>query len=261
MSLRALIVDDEQHARENLRLLLDEFCPEVQLLGAAASVVEAKAMIEEHHPQLLFLDIRMPAGTEGFELLAELHHKSFQVVFVTAFKDYAVQGFKANGILFLLKPLHIGDLRDVIEKVISREQILRNSPESREVYIQSLSNLTNHYLKNQPSRFLTLVNETEFKLLSVDHVRYLESSGNSTVIHCQDDIEHQDSRNLRQFEEMLDSNLFFRISRKHLVHLAEVKQLNERNPEGGVILKNGRYLAVIATRIPELQQAIKKFSS
>ena len=102
MKLRALIVDDEEFARRNLTMMLEEYCPDIEVIGDASSKEQAKAIIESSEPDVVFLDIRMPSGAEGFELLEEVEKKNFLVVFVTAFKDYAIRAFNASAVYYLL---------------------------------------------------------------------------------------------------------------------------------------------------------------
>jgi len=111
MPLRSIIVDDEEFARENLKILIEENCPEIQVVDMAASVKEAQALVQKVSPQVIFLDIRMPSGAEGFELLESLPAKKFQVVFVTAYKEYAIKAFNANAVHYLLKPIDIDELK------------------------------------------------------------------------------------------------------------------------------------------------------
>src|SRR4029079_17135664 len=96
ITIRALIVDDEELARENLRLMLAQECPQVEVVGTADGVESAQQLIAVLDPDLLLLDIRMPSGAEGLDLLEDLPELRALVVFVTAFKDYAVQAFHAN---------------------------------------------------------------------------------------------------------------------------------------------------------------------
>ena len=100
MSLRALIVDDEPDARENLRIMLEDNCPEVQVVAQAGSAEQARALIAEHQPQALFLDIKMP-GEDGFSLLRSIAHLEIPVVFTTAYDEYALQAFKENALDYL----------------------------------------------------------------------------------------------------------------------------------------------------------------
>src|SRR5262245_52177358 len=118
--MRALLVDDEELARENLRLMLEDECPEVEIAGTADGVNAARKAIIELDPDLVFLDIRMPSGTEGIDLLESLPDARFMVVFVTAFKDFAVQAFHANAVDYVLKPIDPDDLRSAVTKARKR---------------------------------------------------------------------------------------------------------------------------------------------
>src|ERR1044072_2996749 len=127
MKLRTLIVDDEAPARENLRLLLEEHCPEIEVVGLAHSVESAQKLIKELSPQVVFLDIRMPSGTEGFDSLDSLPEKNFQMVFVTAYKDYAIRAFHANAIHYILKPIDIDDLKTAVKKLVANQELFRSN--------------------------------------------------------------------------------------------------------------------------------------
>jgi two-component system, LytTR family, response regulator len=106
-AIRTIVVDDELLARKNLILFLQEFCEGIDIIGDADSLQTAYDLIIKEQPDLVFLDIRMPSGAEGFDLLQKFENPNFKVVFVTAFKDYAIQAFKANAIDYILKPVEI----------------------------------------------------------------------------------------------------------------------------------------------------------
>ncbi len=106
MALRVLIVDDEADARENLQLMLEEHCPEVQVVGQAGSAAEAREKITALQPNALFLDIKMP-GEDGFALLASIAELDLPVVFVTAYDEYALKAFQQNALDYLEKPVNV----------------------------------------------------------------------------------------------------------------------------------------------------------
>ena len=97
MSLKALIVDDEFHARSNLEMLLENYCEDVEIVGSAASPDEARAILSKNEIDVIFLDIKMP-GEDGFEFLKSVENKNFGVVFITAYNEYALDAFKADAI-------------------------------------------------------------------------------------------------------------------------------------------------------------------
>src|SRR5690554_7699015 len=103
MELRAIIVDDEDLARKNLAIMLENYCPEIDVIGEAGDIDEAESIIKSAQPDVVFLDIRMPSGSEGFDLLERLENRNFLVVFVTAFKDYAIRAFQTNAVHYILR--------------------------------------------------------------------------------------------------------------------------------------------------------------
>mgnify|MGYP002712485448 CR=1 FL=1 len=117
MKLKALVVDDEFNARSNLKLLLDEFCPEIDVLDTAESAEDARAKIEKHNPEVLFLDIAMP-NEDGFALLKSIPERNFSVVFTTAYNEFALKAFKANAIDYIEKPISIEDLQNATKKLL-----------------------------------------------------------------------------------------------------------------------------------------------
>lgn len=120
-SIKALLVDDEPGARDNLNALLMQFCPDVKVIGEAANVDEAVTKIRNHSPHVVFLDIEMP-GKSGFELIHAFETVDFYIVFVTAYDRYALKAFEVSAMDYLLKPVSIDRLKEAVRKVGSREQ-------------------------------------------------------------------------------------------------------------------------------------------
>ncbi len=119
MQIKSIIVDDEKHGRENLSGILRQYCPEVDILGEADSVERAVALINEFHPDLVFLDIEMPKA-DGFQLLGQLQDFQFEVIFVTAYDNYAIKAIRFSAADYILKPININDLQAAVEKVSER---------------------------------------------------------------------------------------------------------------------------------------------
>ena len=138
MKLRALIVDDEIHARENLKYLLQNYCPEIEVVGAAGNQKSALESVTALNPQVIFLDICMPSGTEGFDFLDAIPDKKFQVVFVTAFKDYAIRALNANAIHYLLKPVDVDDLKVAVKKLVSTSQLFAESQDQLRLFVSEV---------------------------------------------------------------------------------------------------------------------------
>ena len=165
MKLRALIVDDEIHARENLKYLLDNYCPEIEIIAMANGVASAIEAVNTLKPQVVFLDICMPSGTEGFDFLDALPEKKFQVVFVTAFKDYAIRALNANAIHYLQKPVDVDDLKMAVKKLLSTNQLFIDNQEQLFNYIKSLENLTKAIQPSQGVPRITINHAKGFKIV------------------------------------------------------------------------------------------------
>ena len=115
MSLKAVIVDDEMHSRETLKNLVQEFCSDVEVVGMAGSVKEALSIISAALPDLVFLDIELQPGT-GFDVLTQLKDLNFDVIFTTAFEQYAIKAVKFSSLDYLLKPIDVEELQQAVEK-------------------------------------------------------------------------------------------------------------------------------------------------
>ncbi len=248
MKLRTLIVDDEAPARENLKLLLIAYCPEIEVIGTAGTVESAQKMISELSPEAVFLDVRMPSEAEGFDLLDSLPEKNFQVVFVTAYKDYAVRAFHANAIHYILKPVDIDDLRTAVKKLTANRDLFSANNENLGSYVRSLENLTKSMNQAMPIQRITINHAKGFKIIDPSDIVYLEGEGNYTNIFFADGTQYVDTRSLGIYEDILDPKKFFRIHKSHIVNVLFVNEF--LNDEGAlVVMKNGKRLSVSRLRL------------
>jgi two-component system LytT family response regulator len=251
MSLRVLVIDDEFPARENLKVLLTEFCEGVEIVGDADNIIDAEALIEDTNPDAVFLDIRMPSGAEGFDLLDNLKEVNFQVVFATAFKDYAIQAFRANAVDYLLKPIEIEELQAVVAKL--KEGV----------------NLPAHFLTEQLESTKDAIRAEKIEKIAIGHskgvllvklvdVLYFKSSGNYTEIHLRSGEKHIDSRTLKSYQEMLVDSVFMRIHQSYVVNTDLV---NGYSTEDGhfAIMENNDQLPVSRGNLSEFVAFIKQF--
>ena len=117
-SLTAIIVDDERYGRENLRIIVGNYCPEIEVIGCADSVVSARELVNIHHPEVVFLDINMPV-LDGFDFLDGFEERNFLVVFVSAHEEFGIRAVKAGAADYLLKPLNIKELKQTVKNLLS----------------------------------------------------------------------------------------------------------------------------------------------
>jgi len=220
--MKAIIIDDERLARAELRKLLQDF-PEIEVVDEAANVDEGISKIENHNPDVIFLDIQMP-GKTGFDLLSELDHAP-QVIFTTAYDEYALKAFEVNALDYLLKPVEPRRLADTVEKLMKGRQSMpiRNGNEFEK---QSL-------LKEDDQVFVKDGERCWFVKLS--EVRLFESVGNYAKVFFGPN-KPLILKSLNALEERLDEKTFFRANRKHIVNLRLIEKI-EPYFNGGLLLE------------------------
>lgn len=256
MNLRAVIVDDEDLARKNLAMMLEDYCPEIDVIGEASDKEEAKSIIESSNPDVVFLDIRMPSGSEGFELLESMENRNFLVVFVTAFKDYAIRAFQANAAHYLLKPIDDEDLRLAVDKIIATKETFTQNPGNYEAYFHSLQNLADRLLRNKETKRIAISHSKGVKIVEEDSIAYLEASGNCTMIYFKDGTRYLDTRTLKIYEEILDDKQFYRVHKSHIINMDMIKEYLSENGHI-IVLKNDVQLPVARNRVSAFLKTVK----
>ncbi len=248
--IRAIIVDDERHARENLRLMLTEICPEVEIAGTADGVNAAETLYHQTKPELIFLDIRMPSGSEGFDLIDRLKGELFYVVFVTAFKDHAIRAFESRALHYILKPIDEDDLLETMDRIFERRHMDALAPAGIEQYRENLKKLEVEIARQSRPNRITINHSRGTKIIDPSDISYLEGKGNCAMIHFRDGTSYLDTRTLKTYENILSDN-FFRIHKSYIVNLAEVSEILHGDDQA-VTLKDGNSLPVSRERKKEL---------
>ncbi|MEM6769064.1 MAG: LytTR family DNA-binding domain-containing protein [Bacteroidota bacterium] len=243
--MRTLIIDDETPSREALRHYLSKYCPEVTVVGEADGVAAGLKAIKAHHPELIFLDIEMPFGN-GFDLLEQLPEDTeLEVVFVTAYEQYALRALRLSAAHYLLKPVAIDDLIDAVAKVKERLGLR----EQREVTKTLLENLKQRGGEVPKRIALPLLEGLE--IVTPDEIRYCEAADNFTSFYLVDGRKLLICRKLKYYTELLAPAGFFRIHRSSVVNLSLIKRYH-RGKGGAVVLDDGTELPVAAARKQEL---------
>lgn len=211
--IRSILVDDEAGNRENLRSLLESYCPQIEIIAEADSAVSAMDVIQEHKPQLLFLDIEMPNGN-GFDLLSRLDRIDFEIIFVTAFNQYALKAIKFCALDYILKPIDILDLKSAVQKAEKRiwEQ---NQSQSWQVF------LDNQKSQHNPKIALPTGNQIDY--IPIAEIIRCRGEGNYTHFHLQSGKALMVSKTLKEFEELLKEHRFLRVHQSHLINIRFVK--------------------------------------
>lgn len=257
MGLRALIIDDEDLARKNIEMLLNDNCPEVEVVGEAGNIIDAKKLIETEQPDVVFLDIRMPRGSEGFDLLESIEKRDFFVIFVTAFKDYALKAFNANAIHYVLKPIDVDELINAVQKVVDAQAVFEKMPENYKTYFDSLKNLSTDLENKGYGKKIAISHTKGIKLIETKNIVNLEAAGNCTMLYFSDGKRYLDTRTLKVYEGILNPDEFYRIHKSHIISIEALKEyLNEDGHMA--ILKNGTVLPVARNRVSSFVKTLKK---
>jgi two-component system LytT family response regulator len=220
--IRAIIIDDERLARNELKKLLMDF-PEIEVISEAANASEGVEQIENLNPELVFLDIQMP-GKTGFDMLGELD-KTPHVIFTTAYDEYALKAFEVNALDYLVKPVEPKRLADAIQKLHLQDEREPNQ-------MQSL-NVNRSILSEQDQVFVKDGERCWFVKLS--DIRLFESVGNYAKVYFGPN-KPLILKSLNALEERLDEKTFFRANRKHIVNLRLIDKV-EPYFNGGLLLE------------------------
>ncbi|MEZ5040761.1 MAG: LytTR family DNA-binding domain-containing protein [Saprospiraceae bacterium] len=237
--IKSLIVDDEQDSRESLFHFLTKYCPEIEVIGSSTNIQEARQAIGIHQPKLLFLDIEMPYGN-AFDLLEQLPEVDFEIVFITAFSQYAVQAFNLSAAHYLLKPIDIDELVTAVEKVKNRLQKI-HTLNSANILKENLS-----YLQSQHQKVVLPLLDG-FEVVRMAEILYCEADENFTHFYFTNGKKSLICRKLKFFDQLLSLHGFCRIHRSYLINM-EYVQRYVKGKGGTVVLENGQQLQVANAR-------------
>ncbi len=224
--MKALIVDDEASNRENLQQLLKVYADDVQVCAVAETVADALVAIKQHQPQLVFLDIQLHAQT-GFDLLKQLGEINFEIIFITAYNQYAIQAIKFSALDYLLKPIDIDELTAAINK--ARRSIQQKQKNERLGYLLE-------YLKDEnktiPRIALPMLGETRY--VNIADIIRCQADNTYTLFVLNNGEQILVSKTLKEYADMLTGHHFIRTHQTHLVNRAYIKSwLRE---DGGSLL-------------------------
>ena len=247
MSLKAIIVEDEKHSRETLRNLLEEFCAGVKVIGMAGSVKEAVATISSLSPDVVFLDIELQTGT-GFDVLNQLPNLNFEVIFTTAFEQYAIKAVKFSSLDYLLKPIDLEELQNAIEKA--------KKIKDQAVYKKQLETLMLNLKQQQPKlNKICLGTADGFEFINVNSILYCKAEGSYTAFILNDNSKLLVSKHLKEYEGLLLEQDFMRVHNSFLINLKEVKKFI-KSDGGYIIMSNNDTVSISRSKKEDFIQVM-----
>jgi len=246
--MRAMIIDDEKLSVHTLAKMLSNHCPDVQVVGMYNKPAEALEALPDKNPEVVFLDIEMP-GMNGFDLLEAVPEINFDVIFTTAYDEYALKAFKVSAMDYLLKPIAEEELIAAVEKM-KRKQEHRISQQHMELLLTNL-NSENNFPK------LAIPSHEGLEFVDVEDILHCEADRNYTTIYTIQGDHFVFSKTLKEIEKLLPEQYFFRTHQTHLVNLRHVKKYL-RGTGGEIVLDNGTHIRVAKARKEALMERIFK---
>lgn len=243
------IVDDEPGSIITLEALLKEYCPEVYVTGTALNAEDAIELFETTKPSLVFLDIEMPFAN-GFELLDRMKPVPFEVIFVTAFNNYALKAFKYAALDYLLKPINIDELKEAVCRAV---RLLSATGRSNKRVETLLNNL--EFPSDNPTK-ITVPTGSAYEVISLHEILYIQASGNFSLLVLEGGKSFIASKSLKEFEELLSTCGFYRAHHGHMLNLTKIRKFL-KGKNGAAELLNGDILEVAVRKRAELLTKLK----
>jgi two-component system LytT family response regulator len=248
--LKTLIVDDEPDAVNFIHTIIDEYCPKLEVIATANSIKEAAAIITEKQPELVFLDVEMPHGS-GFDLLVQFPKKTFDVIFITAFNHYAIRAIKFSAVDYILKPINISEFIEAVEKVIEKRTSAAGQGGNFDALLENIRS-------SLPSKLAIPASDGMEYLNTKDIIR-IEADRSYCWFYLTDKRKLLVSKNLKEYQELLNDRNFFRSHNSHLINLEHVKKYI-RHEGGSIQMADGSYVPISRTKRDVFLMQMSKLS-
>lgn len=249
MQLKTIIIEDEEKTLLVIKELIARFTPNLDISGSAGFVNHAVQLIEAQKPELVLMDVRIGDGT-GFDVLRRLSARNFELIFITAFDNYALEAIQYAAIDYLLKPVGIPEFRSAVERASERlqEKIRHSNMETL------LHNLAQTEASN---RKLSISSVNGYEFVSLSEIMWCKSEGSYTIFYLSDKTRITSSRNIGYYEDIMNTADFIRISNSVIINFRFVKSYS-RN-QGNLTLSDGTELPISIRRKSEFLEKLKSY--
>ena len=231
--LKAVIVDDEIKALQSLSWELTNFSKEINVVASFTDPFEALSYLEINTPDCLFLDIEMPT-MDGFQFIQKLQNKNFPVVITTAYNQYAIKALKNEALDYLLKPIDTDDLEETIVKI--------KKFNTRNLTVDKLEKILLNFNSSTNTKKITINTDGKLLFLESNEILYAESDGNYSTIFLTDGQKIVLTKKLKEVNELLPPDTFFRIHNSYIINLNKIKEFLKT--DGYVILNSNHKIPV-----------------
>jgi two-component system LytT family response regulator len=246
--MKAVLIDDEKNALEMLEWMLTKHCPEVEILAMCDSPLDGIEKIKSLKPNLIFLDIEMPQ-LNGFDLLERLGKHESDVIFTTAYNQFAIKALKICALDYLLKPIDPEDLKSAVQKAVNKKN---------KVSAEQLEMLLSYMKPEKPkSKRVALTASDHLIFVETEKIVYCESDSNYTIFFLTDGQKIMVSKTLKDVEEILEGSDFFRIHASYLINMKHVSKFT-RGDGGYVVMSNNQHITVSRKKKDEFFEMFSK---
>jgi len=249
-TIKALLVDDEKNNRIALQKMLEKFCPQVSVIAECDSVDSAITAAEEQRVDVVFLDVEMP-GKNGFDLLAHYNYQCpFEVIFTTAYSQYAVKAIRFSALDYLLKPVDPEELIRAVHKLS-----IKKSEEIKSKQFELLEQKINN--KDLGKKQLAISTLEGIYFATLDEIIHVDADSSYTKIYISSGDMIMSSKPLKYFEELLEDYDFVRVHQSHIINLKLIRRY-VRGDGGQVIMMNGTEIEVSRRKKDDLLAKISE---
>jgi two-component system, LytTR family, response regulator len=227
--LKAILVDDELSSIQNLQFKIQEYCPNIKVVAQSQNPEEAIRLIQQHKPDVIFLDIEMPRMS-GFKMLEQIPEIDFEIIFITAYNHYAINAIRISAFDYLVKPVAIEDLQQTVSRLGTFS--VKKTKERADTLKKNLANP-----KSQEDNIAVPTNDG-LEFIQISQIIRIESSSNYSRIMLQNGHQMLVTRQLKDFEELLQDYRFYRVHHSHLINLNYIARYL-RGDGGQITMRNG----------------------
>jgi two-component system LytT family response regulator len=245
--INAIIIDDEERARNTLSSLLLNYCPEISVLATCANVPDGVIAINKYKPDVVFLDIEMP-DYNGFELLGFFREIDFDIIFVTAYSEYAIKAFEISAVDYILKPIDIDQLKNSVEK-LKQKKLHSQMQEQIELLKESY--------KGDDIRKIALSMSNGLTFVEIADIILLEADGAYTTFYLKNGQRIVVSKKLKFYEDILSNrSFFFRTHRSYFINVNFIKKYSRS--ENAILMDNDTSITISRDRKQEFEALLKE---
>jgi len=244
--MNTVIIDDEPHARETIRAIVESQVKNIKFIGEAEDVATSIKLIDKTKPDLIFLDINLPDGN-SFDILKKIKYKNFKVIFITAYQEYAIQAIKFSAFDYILKPVNPAELLQAVNKALLENSTSNDIETKLNTFYNNISQLSPTIKK------IVVKTADKIHVVDINIIIRCESDNSYCTIYLNNNSKIVVSKNLKSYEEMLSPVGFLRVHQSHLINCNYINYFDKQDG-GSLVMSDNAHVPVSAQKRPILTE-------